>query len=115
MRLNLSAKFENLEDDEVYKDENKDITSKVLIIRALNNGISLRVPPGQAGGCDQKTRAERGALCRRVKKANGHVSITVAEGEIIEAASHDALIPAFLHAQLCELIAGCDPEPKPKE
>ena len=104
MRLNLEATFDSLYDEEVHKENGVEMTVKRLVIHALNDGVSLRMPMGQAGGCDQNTRLERGELYRRIKRAKDSINITRAEAEIIQEASHDALIPAFLHAQLVEII-----------
>ena len=115
MRLDLTATFDSLHDDEVYKENGEAVTVKRLVIHALNDGVSLRMPPGQMGGCDQNTRLDRGSLYRRVKKSNGSINITRAEAEIIQEASHDAKIPPFLHAQLCEMVMPIEAKEESKE
>ncbi len=114
MRLALDVKFENAEDDEAYAENGVPVTSKLLSMRVLNGGLSMKIAPAQ-GGCDQAERDRRGKLNRRFKKMNGHISITPAEGELLKKASHDALLPPFLHDQFCEWIDGAQPDEKPKE
>ena len=111
MRFNLTATFENAEDESVISERGVPLTSKILAIRVLNNGMSCGVPPAQ-GGCDQADRERRGRLSRRFKKANGHINLSPEELVLLKKCSADAAITPHLHDQFCELIDGSGAETK---
>jgi hypothetical protein len=109
----VTRKFEGKDDDKPFqdKDDTVPMTVKVFAMRALDQGVSMRVAP-QQGGCTMEERQLRGALHRRLKKANGEISLGISEIEMLKRASHDAIMPPFLHDQFCEMLEDKEPEKK---
>lgn len=111
MRLSLTSTFENMEDETPILENGVPLTSKIMAIRVLNKGAGGGTPESQ-GGVNQEERLRRGKLSRRFKKMNGHISLTPEELVLLKKCSHEMLLLPHIHDQFCDMVDGCEAEPK---